>query len=169
MLIDMKLLFQKLCQTKEDWDAELSPDLKECYDQWMTELQKVGNFRIPRCYFNADDPEPISIQLHGFSDASSYAYAVAVYMRIKQQAGARSVLVASKTRVAPLSGETILRLELLGAVILGRLMKHVAAALSESLKIDKLRCCNKRQMVEWTHVFDTCGRAVANKTRPRLA
>lgn len=69
ILIDKKLLFQKICQTKEDWDAELSPDLKESYDQWMTELQKVGNFRIPRCYFNADDPEPISIQLHEFSDA----------------------------------------------------------------------------------------------------
>ena len=140
ILIDMKLLFQKICQTKGDWDAELSPDIRECYDQWMTELQKVGNFRIPRCYFNVDDPEPISVQLHGFSDASSHAYAAVVYMRIEQQAEARSVLVASKTRVAPLTGETIPRLELLGAVILARLMKRVADALSEILKVDKFRC-----------------------------
>ena len=100
-------------------------------------MQKVGNFRIPRCYFNVDDPEPISVQLHGFSDASSHAYAAVVYMRIEQQAEARSVLVASKTRVAPLTGETIPRLELLGAVILARLMKRVADALSEILKVDK--------------------------------
>ena len=52
----------------------------------------------------------------------------------------KSVLVASKTRVALLSGQTIPRLELLGAVILARLVKHVVDALSRTLRIDRLRC-----------------------------
>lgn len=40
------------------------------------------------------------------------------------------MLVASKTRVAQLGGQTIPRLELLGALILARLISHVAVALS---------------------------------------
>ena len=42
-------------------------------------------------------------------------------------------------KVAPLTGETIPRQELLRAVILIRLMKSVADALSEILKVDKFR------------------------------
>jgi len=46
-LIEMKLLFQNFFQSKEDWDKELSPDMKERYDKWMSELRKVGGIRIP--------------------------------------------------------------------------------------------------------------------------
>ena len=83
---------------------------------------------------------PVSIELHGFSEASSYAYAAVVYLRVELESNTKSVLVASKTRVAPLSGQTIPRLELLGAVILARLVKHVVGALSGTLRIDRVRC-----------------------------
>ena len=134
ILIEMKLLFQRLCQSKEDWDEESSPDMRGRYDKWMSELRKVGGFRIPRCYFRENDHTPVSIELHGFSDASSYNYAAVVYLRVEVES---SVLVASKTRVAPLSRQTIPRLELLGAVILAGLVKHVVDALSRTLRIDR--------------------------------
>ena len=140
VLIEMKLLFQKICQTKGDWDEELSLDLKQRYEKWITELKNVGSVRIPRCYFSKDESLPSSLQLHGFSDASSYAYAAAVYLRIERGNNVRSVLITSKTRVAPLGGQTIQRLELLGALILARLISHVAAALSEVVKIDRVHC-----------------------------
>jgi len=138
----MKLLFQKLCQSKEDWDEELRPDMKERYDKWMSELRKVGGIRIPRCYFREKTHTPVSVELHGFSDALSYAYAAVVHLRFEMEGSMKSVLVASKTRVAPLSGQTIPRLELLGAVILVRLVKHVhvVGALSGTLRIDRVRC-----------------------------
>ena len=143
ILIEMKLLFQKLCQSKEDWDEKLSPDMRERYDKWMLELRKVGGIRIPRCYFRENDHTPVSIEINGFSDASSYAYAAVVYLRVEVESSVKSVLVASKTRVAPLSGQTIPRLELLGAVILARLVKHVVDALSGTLRIDRV-------MAGWT-------------------
>ena len=105
----MKLLFQKICQTKENWDEELSLELKQRYEKWITELKNVSSVRIPRCYFSKDESLPSSLQLHGFSDASSYAYAAAVYLRIEQENNVRSVLITSKTRVAPLGGQTIPR------------------------------------------------------------
>ena len=138
VLIEMKLLFQKICQTKGDWDEELSLDLKQRYEKWITELKNVGSVRIPRCYFSKDESLPSSLQLHGFR--SSYAYAAAVYLRIERGNNVRSVLITSKTRVAPLGGQTIPRLELLGALILARLISHVAAALSEVVKIGRVHC-----------------------------
>ena len=105
----------------------------------MSELHKVGGIRIPRCYFRENDHTPVSIELHEFSDASSYTYATVVYLRVELESRVKSVLVASKTRVAPLSGHTIPTLELLDAVILARLVKHVVDALSGTLRINKVR------------------------------
>ena len=83
--------------------------MRERYDKRTSELRKVGGIRIPRCYFRENDHTPVSIELHGFSDASSYAYAAVVYLRVEVESSVKSVLVASKTRVAPLSGQTIPR------------------------------------------------------------
>ena len=63
-----------------------------------------------------------------------------MYLRIEQGNDARSVLITLKTRVAPLGGHKIPRLELLGALILARLISRVAAALSEVVKIDRFHC-----------------------------
>ena len=53
-------------------------------------------------------------ELHGFSDASKIAYAAVIYMRSLYESGNVEVkLVASKSKVAPLKGQTIPRLELL--------------------------------------------------------
>ena len=48
--------------------------------------------------------------------------------------------LSSKTWVAPLSEQTITRLELLSAVVLSRLIHSVNEALSSEMKIDKLFC-----------------------------
>ena len=79
--------------------------------------------KIPRCYFQL---RPVQFELHGFSDASNRAYAGAVYIQSLYEDGGTDVrLVASKTRVAPLKGQTIPRLELLGALILARLVNSL--------------------------------------------
>lgn len=47
-------------------------------------------------------------------------------------------IVSSKTRFAPVAGETIPRLELTGAVVLARLVDSVSAALSGVLQINRV-------------------------------
>ena len=65
----------------------------------------------------------MKVELHGFSDASHRAYAAVVYMRSLYSDGQIDVrLVSSKSRVAPLKKQSIPRLELLGAVLLARLV-----------------------------------------------
>ena len=66
------------------------------------------------------------LQIHPFSDASKLAYAVVVYVRTCYENGLIDVrLAASKSRVAPLKTQTISRLELLGALILARLVDGI--------------------------------------------
>ena len=71
------------------------------------------------------------VQLHGFCDASSQAYAAVLYFRSLYTDGHVEVrLIASKTMVAPLTKPTIPRLELLGAVLLSWLADTVIKSMN---------------------------------------
>ena len=127
--VEMKILFQELCLDKIDWDSELQGTLLLTWNTLLEELKYLYNVRIPRCYFRSS---PIEIELHGFSDASNRAYAAVIYMRSLYQDGRVDVrLVASKSRVAPLKKQSIPRLELLGAVLLARLVHKFNSAVKQ--------------------------------------
>ena len=93
--------------------------------------------------------------LVGFSDACERAYAAAVYLRISPKDAESAVctrLVVSKTRVAPLSKQTIPRLELLGALVLARLISRVREALRNKAHIDREICLTDSAVVLcWVH------------------
>ena len=60
--------------------------------------------------------------LQGFFDASLGAFAAVVYLKIMTPMVISLRFLASKTRVAPIRGQTIPRLELLGALLLAKLL-----------------------------------------------
>ena len=69
--------------------------------------------------------------LHGFSDASTVAYGVSIYVRSVLDDGSVSVtLVAGKARVLPVRPVTIPKAELLGAHLLAKMLSHTADVLS---------------------------------------
>ena len=73
-----------------------------------------------------------SVELHGFSDSSQKAYGCVIYLRIQYEDGTVVVrFVSSKTKVVPLSRQTIPRLELIGATLLAHHVSHVKHVLSE--------------------------------------
>ncbi|VDM99499.1 unnamed protein product, partial [Onchocerca ochengi] len=57
------------------------------------------------------------MQVHVFTDASSVAYSAAVYLRSHRSQGIETLLVFAKSRIAPIKGMTIPRLELLAVLI----------------------------------------------------
>ena len=62
---------------------------------------------------------PACIELHGFNDASEYAYAAVLYLRtVGNDDKVVTRIIASKTRVAPTKKHQSQGLELLGALIL---------------------------------------------------
>ena len=97
-------------------------------------------------------PEPWEsplIDLHGFADASNKAFGGVVYLRIQSGCSVVCSLVASKTRVSPITGATTPRLELLSALVLARLISSVRKALDLSLKINSCVCWLDSEIALW--------------------
>ena len=140
VIIPVRLLFQDLCRKKYNWDAPLSEGEQEFIAKWLKDLENV-TIAVERCYLPIDE-EIESSYLHVFGDASKKAYCAAVYLCFKSKAGWRSVLVASKVRLAPLSVPemSIPRLELLAALISARLLSAVKEALHPVICINGVYC-----------------------------
>ncbi len=119
-----KVLLQRLWRSGIDWDEETPKEILDDWMQWEAELSQLSTIPIQRCY--TQDKPIQSQQLHGFSDASEKAFAGVVYMRtLYQDASVDVSIIMAKTKVAPVHGDTIPRLELCGAVLVARLMSHI--------------------------------------------
>ena len=94
------------------------------------ELPLLTSKQVSRCYSHGSLCQCWT-QLHGFSDASDDAYAAVVYLHVQHPVGtADASIVMSKTRVAPLKGLTIRRLELCGALLMSQVVAHVQQVLT---------------------------------------
>lgn len=139
-VISVKILLQRLWEQGIGWDDPVPSPINDSWKRWKSELPCLSGISMPRCYY----PKEVQIvkrELHGFSDASENAYAAVVYLRmvdVKDQV--HVILVAAKTKVAPLKRLTIPRLELCGALLLSKLIGHVKEVLGMSME----------QIVTWT-------------------
>lgn len=123
-VIKVKILYQRLWEQKVDWDDPIPSSVLSFSERWQSELPQLTEM-IPRCYY-PKEVTIVSVQLHGFSDASEEAYTAAVYLRMMDtEDNIHTSLVTSKTKVSPIKKLTIPRLELCGALLLSRLLSHV--------------------------------------------
>jgi len=100
----------------------------------VSELSCLNGIQVSRCYFIVGH-QCSSTQLHGFCDACDQAYTAVVYLRSVYSDGyIQTVLIASKTRVAPLKKQSIPHLELLGTLIVSRLVATIADSLPEQVQ-----------------------------------
>ena len=131
--IVMKILFQQLWEMKVDWDEVVPEPVRDSWLRWRSELDLLSTKHIPRCYHDKCT-SVVSMELHGFSDASERAYAAVIYLRMECTDGRTQIaLITSKTKVAPIKRLTIPRLELCGAKLLAQLMHHVRIVLDVPL------------------------------------
>ena len=140
VVIPVKVLFQQICRRKGRWDQELDDDHALIWKKWIFELRKAHEISLPRCYFISASESVYSSQLHAFSDGSKDAFAGAIYLRFHSAVGVSTSLMASKTRVAPLDIKSIPRLELLGALIVTRLITRVRRTLGTFLHLNEVYC-----------------------------
>lgn len=84
-VILFKIMFQELwsSEVKLDWDDPLPTNISDRWRTYRQELPCFDQLRIPRYMFSSEG----DIELHGFSDASSLAYAAVVYARSKTSTG----------------------------------------------------------------------------------
>ena len=134
--IKLKEMFQILCVENVNWNDELEGDMRNQFNSIIFDLQRLQDVKLPRCLFETRAAKPTEFEVHGFSDASSTAYAACIYLLTRFDDGSVCVnLIASKSRVAPIKKQTIPRLELLGALILSRLMQSVCQSLESAMNV----------------------------------
>ena len=103
-------------------------------------MTQILSLKMP-CY-TQEKREIADRSSHFFSDASNEAYGTAVYNRATYIDGTVTVwMAASKTRVAPLTATSILRLELLRALLPTQMSIPVQTALK----------CEKEEIYYWTN------------------
>ena len=144
VIISMKILYQSLWQLKLGWDEVVPDHLKDYHIQWRNELPLLASIQIPRFYFREE--VPLTIQLHGFCDASQRAYAAVIYIRATYPSLPPSCrLVVAKSRVAPLKVLPVAKLELLGAVLLAELMENTMETLD--VEVAEVHCWSDSTIV----------------------
>lgn len=127
VIIQAKILLQKLWLSQQSWDEPISVIL---YKQWMNFYNQILNSQTLKIRRHALLPNAICVQMHGFCDSSVQAYGACIYLRSENAMGEiLTTLVCAKSRVAPLKAISLPRLELLGAVLLTKLMKKVSSSL----------------------------------------
>lgn len=120
-IIRTKILMQQLWLNGVDWDEPVSDHTATLWTSIRNDLFNVSKICINRWMYHAPNAR---VELHGFSDASTHAYAAAIYSRILQPDGHfKTSLLTAKTRVAPLKQVSIPRLELCGATLLAELLQ----------------------------------------------
>ena len=78
-----------------DWDDSLECQLVKCWETIIDDMKKTAMIQVSRCVFHQIDPgEIMSIDPHGFADASNVAYGANVYLRITSSGGVSVQLLA---------------------------------------------------------------------------
>ena len=132
---------QQLCGVKVGWDESLTGDLLKQWMHLLAMLKEAKIITVPRLLYPSATCSIQSARLIGFCDASSKAYAAIVYLRVKTKEHHVDVkFVAAKTRVAPVGGMTIPRLELLSVLLLLKLMDNVHTALEHEIQLGNPMC-----------------------------
>ncbi|XP_062704300.1 uncharacterized protein LOC134286664 [Aedes albopictus] len=136
--ISAKIFVQMLWKQKVSWDEPLQDELQGQWLEFRTSLSRLENLQIPRWISFRKDC--LSVELHGFCDASMKAYGACIYVRCTHIDGTiTSNLLVAKSRVAPLAEMekkrkqlTIPRLELSSAVLLAHLYEKTSASIPVS-------------------------------------
>lgn len=134
-----KILLQDIWKKKFNWDDALPLDLANTFQDWCAELFYFKQISVPRHLFSMKGMKELTdCQCLVFVNASKQTYGAAVHVRVYIYDGKyHSNLVTSKTKVAQVQQKTLPSLELLAALIGGRLFHHIKLHLSLSTNVKK--------------------------------
>ncbi|KAJ0169592.1 hypothetical protein K1T71_010808 [Dendrolimus kikuchii] len=145
-----KLLMQQLWRLQLQWDEPVPNEIQLQWLNFCSELQNLHKVQIPRRIITSTTT---SFELIGFSDGSMKAYGCCIYLRSSDSIRTLSHLLIAKSRVAPLKLLTVNRLELLGAVLLARVLKHMFQLLHPLIAISKVTAfTDSSTVLSWLHI-----------------
>ena len=134
-LLEGKLILQNVATLGLGWDDELPEDIVKRWLKWVALMESFADASIPRYCFAGGcefaSREGAEYQLHGFCDASNYAFFCVVYLRRLVNGRSCVAFVQGKVKVV-LTTQTswvISRKELEAAQMCGALMQAAFKAL----------------------------------------
>ncbi|XP_036140324.1 uncharacterized protein LOC118644157 [Monomorium pharaonis] len=127
--ISAKIYMQQLWRLHITWDEDIPEPLLSKWISIYSKLSFLNDLQLSR--WTGVHSNISYVELHGFADASTLAYAASVYLRVISDYGSVTIsLLAGKSKVAPLAPLTVPRLELSAALLLTRLMTFVLKSLA---------------------------------------
>ncbi|XP_070141605.1 uncharacterized protein [Drosophila kikkawai] len=117
-VVRAKMFMQDIWLQDLGWDDTLPQDLYQRWIDFLENYSALDNIRIPR--WVTFRPH-LSIEHHGFCDASQKAYGAAIYVRVEVGSTVEVTLLTARTRVAPVKTLSLPRLELCGALLLSEM------------------------------------------------
>ncbi|XP_036146040.1 uncharacterized protein LOC118646695 [Monomorium pharaonis] len=128
IIVSSKIFMQQLWRARIGWDEQIPDDLFHNWSRLYTRLSHLNNLHLSR--WTGITAETSQVELHGFADASTLAYAAAVYLKVTSATGQITIsLLAGKSKIASISPLTVPRLELSAALLLTRLTNFVQRSL----------------------------------------
>ena len=122
-IVKLKTLFQKVCLSKLAWDCKLNDVFITDWNAIREDFMSFSSISFKRWVYTLKDVE--KVEIHGFSDASLKAYGGCIYLKVISRGELFVSLLAAKSRIAPSKSTTIPRLELMGALLLAKLVDRV--------------------------------------------
>ncbi|XP_066598844.1 uncharacterized protein [Prorops nasuta] len=145
VILFAKIIMQQCWKCKVSWDETVPTNL-HTWSHFANQLNSLNNISVNRRLVVDDS---VSIQIHGFCDASQFGYGACIYIRsIDNKGHIQSHLLCAKSRVIPVKGMTIPRAELSGALVLARLVNDIRTTLI--LQIDQIFLwCDSTITLHW--------------------
>ena len=135
-VLEGKRILQELCKQRTSWDEKIPDNLLPRWEKWQRNLPLLNALQLRRCYKPQVFGKIKTVELHNFSDASSYGYGQCSYLRlVDDQNRIYCTLVMAKSRVAPLKPITIPRLELTAALVSAK----IGDFLQKELEYDEMK------------------------------
>ncbi|XP_055308887.1 uncharacterized protein LOC129572810 [Sitodiplosis mosellana] len=106
VIVKAKILLQNVWKLKHEnnkpyaWDDDLPIEIVNEWMSYKSRLSVVNSIVIPRWLGTATK---MKVELHGFSDACAKAISANVYIRFASEESIRVVLIAAKTKLAPIN------------------------------------------------------------------
>lgn len=123
VVLTAKIFVQSLWAERLPWDAGLSREQNMWWLAYRTDLHQLSHLQVPRRVLSNAQKH---YSMHCFCDASMKGYGCCIYVVSPDESGElRSHLLASKSRVAPLRGQTVPRLELCAALLGSQLVDNL--------------------------------------------